>query len=102
MQNKLSLLLFLGYCTLSQGIFLTSAIAQVIPDGTTSTTVEVDGTINDGERAGGNFSLNAPKGHLPALSSLFWDYQLGVSDLSRAEYHERFFGLVQRFKKCNI
>ena len=48
------------------------------------------------------FSLNAPQGHLPALSSLFWDYQLGVSDLSRAEYHERFFGLVQRFKKCNI
>ena len=48
------------------------------------------------------FSLKAPKGHLPALSSLFWDYQLGVSDLSRAEYHERFSALILQFKKCNI
>lgn len=48
------------------------------------------------------FSLNAPKGHLPALSSIFWDYQLGVSDLSRAEEHEKFSALVLRLKKCNI
>ena len=48
------------------------------------------------------FSLNSPRGHLPAFSSLFWDYQLGVSDLSRAGYHERFSALVLRLKKCNI
>jgi serine/threonine protein kinase len=48
------------------------------------------------------FSLNSPRGHLPALSSLFWDYQLGVSDLSRAGHHERFSSLVLRLKTCNI
>ena len=37
MQKGLSLLLFLDCCTLSQGIFLTSATAQVTPDGTTNT-----------------------------------------------------------------
>ncbi|MDJ0898749.1 MAG: hypothetical protein QNJ55_08050, partial [Xenococcus sp. MO_188.B8] len=57
MKQRLSLLLSLAYCTLSQGIFLTSATAQVTPDGTTNTTVDVDGsdfTIQEGERAGGN------------------------------------------------
>ena len=54
MKKGLSLLLFLGYYTLNQGIFLTSATAQVIPDGTTATTVDIDGTINDGNRASGN------------------------------------------------
>ena len=34
--------------------FLLPVSAQVIPDGTTSTTVDVDGTINNGDRAGGN------------------------------------------------
>ena len=33
--------------------WLMPVTAQVIPDGTTSTTVDVDGTINDGDRAGG-------------------------------------------------
>ncbi len=49
MPKRLSLLLFLGYCTLNQGIFLKPATAQVIPDGTTNTTVDVSGndfTIN--------------------------------------------------------
>ena len=57
MPKELSLLLFWGYCTLSQGIFLTSAIAQVTPDGTTNTTVGVSGndfTINQEDRTGGN------------------------------------------------
>ncbi len=34
MPKGLSLLLFLGYCTLSQGIFLNPATAQITPDGT--------------------------------------------------------------------
>ena len=34
--------------------FVLPVSAQVIPDGTTSTTVDVDGTINDGDRAGSN------------------------------------------------
>ena len=57
MPKGLSLLLFLGYCTLSQGIFLKLATAQITPDGTTNTTVDVDGndfTINQGDRAGSN------------------------------------------------
>ncbi len=43
--------------TLSQDIFLKPATAQVTPDGTTNTTVDVRGndfTINQGDRAGGN------------------------------------------------
>ena len=48
------------------------------------------------------FSLNAPSGHLPALSSFFWDYQWGVSDLSRAEDHERFYSLIRKLANCNI
>ncbi len=64
---------------------------------------DIDGTKREHKKYSElTFSLNAPKGHLPALSSLFWDYQLGVSDLSRAEYHERFSSLIQRFKRCNI
>ena len=54
MPKGLSLLLFLGYCTLIQDVFLKPATAQVIPDRTTNTTVDADGTINDGDRAGGN------------------------------------------------
>ncbi len=57
MQKRLSLLLSLGCWTLSQGIFLTSATAQVTPDGTTNTTVDVSGndfTIEQGDRAGSN------------------------------------------------
>ena len=57
MQKRLYLLISLGFCSLSQGIFLTSATAQVTPDGTTNTTVDVSGndfTIEQGERAGGN------------------------------------------------
>ncbi len=57
MKQELSLLLSLGYCTLGQSIFLNPATAQITPDGTTSTTVDVSGndfTIEQGDRAGGN------------------------------------------------
>ncbi len=57
MQKRLSLLLFLGSCTLNQGLFPKPATAQVTPDGTTNTTVDVNGndfTINQGESAGSN------------------------------------------------
>ncbi|MGK7893477.1 MAG: filamentous hemagglutinin N-terminal domain-containing protein [Xenococcus sp. (in: cyanobacteria)] len=57
MKSGLSLLLFMSSFTLSQSIFLISAIAQVTPDGTTNTTVNISGnnfTINRGDRAGGN------------------------------------------------
>ena len=57
MKRRLSLLLSLGFFTLLQGIFLKPTTAQVIRDGTTNTTVEVQGnnfTIQQGDRAGGN------------------------------------------------
>ena len=57
MKSELSLLFSLGFCTLGQDIFLKPAKAQVVPDGTTNTTVDVSGndfTINQGNRAGGN------------------------------------------------
>ncbi len=47
MQKELSLLLFLGYCTLSQGIFLTSAKAQVTSDGTVNTQVNQIGNTSE-------------------------------------------------------
>ncbi len=57
MKQGLSLLFSLSCLTLSQGIFLKAATAQVTPDGTTNTTVDVNGnnfTINQGDRAGSN------------------------------------------------
>ena len=38
---------------LTVGFLLPVAAQQVVPDGTTSTTVDADGTINEGNRAGG-------------------------------------------------
>ena len=53
MKQVLSLLLSLGYCNLSQGIFLKPTIEQVAPDRTTNTTVDLSGndfTIENGDR----------------------------------------------------
>ena len=52
MKSELSLLFSLGFCTICQGIFLTSATTQVTPDGITNTSVDVnrnDFTINQGD-----------------------------------------------------
>ena len=76
MQKGLSLLLSLGFCTLSQEIFLTSATAQVTPDGTTNTTVDVDGsdfTIEQGDRAGGNLFHSFGEFSVPTDGSAFFN-----------------------------
>ncbi|MDJ0900177.1 MAG: S-layer family protein [Xenococcus sp. MO_188.B8] len=76
MKQRLSLLLSLTYCTLGQGIFLTSATAQVTPDGTTNTTVDVDGsdfTIQEGERAGGNLFHSFGEFSVPTDGSAFFN-----------------------------
>ncbi len=73
MKNVLSLLLSLGYFTLSQGIFLKLATAQVVPDGTTSTTVDVDGTINNGDRAGSNLFHSFSDFSVPTGDSAFFN-----------------------------
>ncbi|MGK7894243.1 MAG: filamentous hemagglutinin N-terminal domain-containing protein [Xenococcus sp. (in: cyanobacteria)] len=76
MSKKLPLLLSLACCTISQGIFLTSAMAQVIPDGTTSTTVDVNGndlTINQGDRAGGNLFHSFVEFSVPSGAGAFFN-----------------------------
>ena len=73
LKNVLSLLLSLGYFTLSQGIFLKLATAQVVPDGTTSTTVDVDGTINNGDRAGSNLFHSFSDFSVPTGDSAFFN-----------------------------
>ncbi len=53
MKKGLSLLFSLGFCAQRQGIFLKPATAQVAPDGTTNTTVDVsrnDFTTNQGSQ----------------------------------------------------
>ena len=75
-KKGLSLLLFLGFCTLSQGIFLTSATAQVTPDGTTNTTVDRSGsdfTINQGDRAGSNLFHSFGEFSVPKDGSAFFN-----------------------------
>ncbi len=84
MQKRLSLLLFLGYCTLIQGIFLTSATAQITSDGTTNTTVDVDGndfTINQGDRAGSNLFHSFSDFSVPNGGSAFFDNNPDIANI---------------------
>ena len=76
MKQRLSLLISLGYCILSQGIFFKSAVAQVTPDGTTNTTVDVNGndfTIQQGERAGSNLFHSFGEFSVPTGGSAFFN-----------------------------
>ena len=76
MKQGLSLLLSLGCCTLSQGIILSSAIAQVVTDGTTNTTVNVNGndfTIQQGDRAGNNLFHSFGEFSVPTDGSAFFN-----------------------------
>ncbi|MGK7893106.1 MAG: filamentous hemagglutinin N-terminal domain-containing protein [Xenococcus sp. (in: cyanobacteria)] len=73
MNKKLSLLLLLSY-----SIFNLSkpAIAQVVPDGTTNTTVDVSGndfTIEQGDRAGGNLFHSFSDFSVPNGGSAFFN-----------------------------
>ena len=76
MKKELSLLLSLGYFTISQSIILQAATAQVIPDGTTNTIVNVNGndfTINQGDRAGGNLFHSFSDFSVPTDGSAFFN-----------------------------
>ncbi|MEM9275040.1 MAG: filamentous hemagglutinin N-terminal domain-containing protein [Cyanobacteria bacterium P01_F01_bin.143] len=84
MKQLSSLLLSLGYCTLSQGIFLNSVTAQVFPDGTTSTTVNVDGndfSIGQGDRAGGNLFHSFSNFSVPTDGSAFFNNSADVVNI---------------------
>lgn len=76
MKQGLLLLLSWGYYTLSPGVFLNSAMAQVNPDGTTNTTVDVNGsdfTIEQGDRAGGNLFHSFSDFSVPNGGSAFFN-----------------------------
>ena len=84
MKQVSSLLLSLGCCTLSQGIFLNSVTAQVTPDGTTSTTVNVNGndfTIEQGDRAGGNLFHSFGEFSVPTDGSAFFNNSLDIDNI---------------------
>ncbi len=84
MPKRLSLLLFLGYCTLSQGIFLKPATAQITSDGTTNTTVDVDGndfTIQQGNRAGSNLFHSFRDFSVPNGGSAFFDNAADIANI---------------------
>ncbi len=55
--------------------------AQVIPDGTTSTTVDVDGTINDGDRAGGNLFHSFQEFSVPDGGRAFFNNSLDIINI---------------------
>ncbi len=84
MKQGLSLLLSLGCCTISQGIFLHPATAQVTPDGTTNTTVDANGnnfTINQGDRAGNNLFHSFDRFSVPNGGSAFFDNNPDIANI---------------------
>ncbi|ELS02279.1 filamentous hemagglutinin family N-terminal domain [Xenococcus sp. PCC 7305] len=76
MKQGLSLLFSLGCFTLVQGICLNSVTAQVTPDSTTNTRVDVNGndfTIEQGDRAGGNLFHSFGEFSVPNGGSAFFN-----------------------------
>ncbi|MGK7895783.1 MAG: filamentous hemagglutinin N-terminal domain-containing protein [Xenococcus sp. (in: cyanobacteria)] len=83
-KQGLSLLLSLGYCTFSQGVFLSAATAQVTPDGTTNTRVNVKGndfTIEQGDRAGGNLFHSFSDFSVPTDGSAFFNNSADIVNI---------------------
>ena len=84
MKQGLSLLLSLGCCTLSRGIFVNSATAQVTPDGTTNSTVDANGnnfTINQGDRAGSNLFHSFDGFSVPNGGSAFFNNAADIANI---------------------
>ncbi len=84
MNKGLSLLLSLGYCTLSQGIFLKPATAQITSDGSTNTTVNADGndfTIQNGDRAGSNLFHSFRDFSVPNGGSAFFNNNPDIANI---------------------
>ena len=66
---------------LAFGVLMSPVAAQVIPDGTTSTTVDVDGTINDGNRAGGNLFHSFQEFSVPDGGRAFFNNALDIVNI---------------------
>ncbi|MGK7894426.1 MAG: filamentous hemagglutinin N-terminal domain-containing protein, partial [Xenococcus sp. (in: cyanobacteria)] len=76
MQQKFSLPLSLAFYLVASSLQFSSALAQVTPDGTTNTSVDVSGndfTINQGERAGGNLFHSFGEFSVPTDGSAFFN-----------------------------
>ena len=83
-KQGLSLLLSLGYCTFSQGIFLSAATGQVTPDNTTNTRVNVNGndfTIEQGDRAGDNLFHSFRDFSVPTDGSAFFNHSADIVNI---------------------
>ncbi|MEM9275183.1 MAG: S-layer family protein [Cyanobacteria bacterium P01_F01_bin.143] len=61
--------------------FVIPVAAQVIPDGTTSTTVDVDGTINNGDRAGGNLFHSFTEFSVPTSGQAFFNNSVDIVNI---------------------
>ena len=84
MKQRYLLLLSLSCFTLNQEIFFKAATAQVIPDGTTHTTVEVNGNnfeINNGDRAGENLFHSFSDFLVPNQGSAFFNNALDIVNI---------------------
>ena len=81
MHNKLSLLLLLSYSILNLS---KPSTAQVVPDGTTNTTVDVSGnnfTIEQGDRAGGNLFHSFGEFSVPNGGSAFFNNAVDIVNI---------------------
>ncbi|MEM9272045.1 MAG: filamentous hemagglutinin N-terminal domain-containing protein [Cyanobacteria bacterium P01_F01_bin.143] len=84
MKQRLSLLLSLVYFALLQGIFLKPTTAQVTRDGTTNSTVEVQGndfTIQQGDRAGNNLFHSFSDFSVPTDGSAFFNNSADIVNI---------------------
>ena len=84
LKQGLSLLLSLGYLTISQGISLQVATAQITPDNTTNSKVDVSGndfTINQGDRAGNNLFHSFSDFSVPTDGSAFFNNAADVVNI---------------------
>ncbi|MEM9274235.1 MAG: filamentous hemagglutinin N-terminal domain-containing protein [Cyanobacteria bacterium P01_F01_bin.143] len=61
--------------------FLMPVAAQVIPDGTTSTTVDVDGMINNGDRAGSNLFHSFSEFSVPTGGQAFFNNSVDIVNI---------------------
>ena len=84
MKQVLLLLISLNYYLLGIIIALNPATAQVIPDGTTNTTVDAEGnniTINDGDRAGNNLFHSFQDFSVPDGGSALFNNEQAIENI---------------------